>query len=96
MPRGKTPVKVACLAILLLAGADGGADGPRARHARYAELQPVIDAHAAIAPVEFRSATGWARDERWSAWIAGHDREIRARLAQGDEDTIINWMLFGG
>ena len=101
MPRGKTPVKVACLAVLLLAGTGGGADGPqtaggpRARHARYAELQPVINAYADIAPVEFGTATGSARDERWSAWIAGHDREIRARLAQGDEDTIINWMLFG-
>jgi len=95
MTRGETPVKVACLAFLLLAGADGGADGPRARHARYAELRPVIDAHAAIAPVELGAATGPDRDQQWSAWIAGHDRAIRARLARGDEDTLVNWMLFG-
>jgi SAM-dependent methyltransferase len=93
MPRGSTPVKVACLAILLFAGA--GADGPRARRARFAELQPVIDAHAAIAPAELRAAAGPARDQRWAGWIAGRNREIRARLARGDEDTIVNWMLFG-
>ena len=31
----------------------------------------------------------------WPGWIERKDREVRARLDQGDEDTIINWMLFG-
>ena len=31
----------------------------------------------------------------WPNWIERHDREIRARLEQGDEDTLVNWMLFG-
>jgi hypothetical protein len=31
----------------------------------------------------------------WNTWAAKHDREIRARLAGGDEDTIVNWMLLG-
>lgn len=31
----------------------------------------------------------------WPDRIARHDREVRARLEQGDEDTIVNWMLFG-
>ncbi len=31
----------------------------------------------------------------WPGWIERRDREIRARLDQGDEDTIVNWMLFG-
>src|SRR5687768_18358718 len=31
----------------------------------------------------------------WPAWIERHDREVRARLDQGDEDTIVNWLLFG-
>ena len=31
----------------------------------------------------------------WPGWIERHDRDIRARLEQGDEDTIVNWMLFG-
>jgi SAM-dependent methyltransferase len=95
MHSGKTAVKVTCLAFLLLARAVT-ADGPQARRTRYAELEAVIDAHAALAPVELRTATGPARDQRWTAWIASHDRAIRARLARGDEDTIVNWMLFGG
>ena len=31
----------------------------------------------------------------WPGWIERHDREVRSRLEQGDEDTIVNWMLFG-
>jgi hypothetical protein len=31
----------------------------------------------------------------WPGWIERHDRQVRARLEQGDEDTIVNWMLFG-
>ena len=31
----------------------------------------------------------------WPRWIERRDREIRARLDQGDEDTIVNWLLFG-
>ena len=34
-------------------------------------------------------------EKAWPAWIEGHDRDVRARLEQGDEDTIVNWMLFG-
>jgi hypothetical protein len=34
-------------------------------------------------------------EKAWPDWIARHDREIRARLEQGDEDTIVNWLLFG-
>ena len=31
----------------------------------------------------------------WPGWLERHDRTVRARLEQGDEDTIVNWMLFG-
>jgi SAM-dependent methyltransferase len=31
----------------------------------------------------------------WPAWIERRDREIRARLERGDEDTLVNWLLFG-
>jgi hypothetical protein len=34
-------------------------------------------------------------ESAWPDWIERHDREVRARLEQGDEDTIVNWMLFG-
>ena len=31
----------------------------------------------------------------WASWIAARDRETRARVAEGDETSIVNWLLFG-
>jgi len=32
---------------------------------------------------------------RWSAWAREHDARIRARVQQGEEDSLINFLLFG-
>jgi hypothetical protein len=44
-------------------------------------------------PAELKSPE--SRRKIWPDWIAKHDREIRGRLQAGDEDTIINWLMFG-
>src|SRR5258708_5393725 len=31
----------------------------------------------------------------WPTWVARHDAAIRARLARGDEDSVVNFLLFG-
>jgi hypothetical protein len=31
----------------------------------------------------------------WPSWIAERDRETRARVADGDQASIVNWLLFG-
>jgi hypothetical protein len=36
-----------------------------------------------------------SRQKFWPDWIVRHDREIRGRLLPGDEDTIVNWLMFG-
>ena len=46
-------------------------------------------------PSELNALTAAQMENVWPDWIERHDREIRARLEQGDEDTIVNWMLFG-
>jgi hypothetical protein len=46
-------------------------------------------------PPELNTLTPAQMETAWPAWIERHDREIRARLEQGDEDTLVNWMLFG-
>ena len=46
-------------------------------------------------PPELNTLTSAQIDAAWPAWIESHDREIRARLERGDEDTIVNWLLFG-
>ena len=46
-------------------------------------------------PPELNTLTSAQIDAAWPDWIERHDRAIRARLERGDEDTIVNWMLFG-
>ena len=46
-------------------------------------------------PPELNTLPSAQMDAAWPAWIERHDREIRARLERGDEDTIVNWLLFG-
>jgi SAM-dependent methyltransferase len=46
-------------------------------------------------PPELNTLTSAQMDAAWPAWTERHDREIRARLERGDEDTIVNWLLFG-
>jgi hypothetical protein len=46
-------------------------------------------------PPELNDLIPAQMETAWPGWIEGHDRQVRARLDQGDEDTIVNWMLFG-
>src|SRR6476660_5543110 len=83
--------------MLLLVGAGVAAVTGPARYVRYAEVHAVLSELAATGalPPELSNLTDAQREAAWPAWIERHDKDIRARLEQGDEDTIVNWMLFG-
>ena len=51
----------------------------------------MLEALREVAPAELRLAG--AQD--WAKWVARRDAEIRARLVQGDEDSLTNFLLFG-
>ena len=60
----------------------------------YSEAQPIFDAlRSDLLPVELRDAA--TRENSWPAWVRQHDAVIRARVAAGDEDSIIHLLLFG-
>jgi hypothetical protein len=61
----------------------------------YKDAQPVLAAEAEILPPGLNGKTGDALEREWPNWIARRDREIRTRLVQGDEDSLINFLLFG-
>jgi hypothetical protein len=60
----------------------------------YSEAQPIFDAlRSELLPAELRDAA--TRESGWPAWVRAHDSAIRARVAAGDEDSIIHLLLFG-
>jgi SAM-dependent methyltransferase len=46
-------------------------------------------------PVEFRGRTPAQAEALWPEWVAKRDAAIRARVAGGDDDSIIHLLLFG-
>jgi SAM-dependent methyltransferase len=61
----------------------------------YAAARPVLEALAAAAPADLRTAAPGDGARLWDAWVARRDRAIRARLDRGDDDTLVHWLLFG-
>jgi SAM-dependent methyltransferase len=57
----------------------------------FTDAKPVLDAQAAHLPAELKNPT----EARWNAWTRQQDKAIRARLEQGDLDSMVNLLLFG-
>ena len=91
MPRAH--LRIVGVLLLITAGA-AGAVAP-ARFVRFSEARSILTELAGKLPPELNTLTPAQMETAWAGWIARHDREIRARLEQGDQDTIVNWMLFG-
>jgi SAM-dependent methyltransferase len=66
-----------------------------ARFVRFSEARPILTELAGTLPTDLNTLTPVQLETAWPRWIERRDREIRARLDQGDEDTIVNWLLFG-
>jgi hypothetical protein len=80
--------------LLVLIAAETAAVAP-ARFVRFSEVRAILTELAAELPRELAAPTASQRETAWPAWVERRDREIRARLEQGDEETVVNWLLFG-
>jgi hypothetical protein len=61
----------------------------------YEDARPILAALNEGTPAELRVAGSADMAAAWSKWVGRRDAEIRARLIQGDEDSLINFLLFG-
>ncbi|HXF05263.1 MAG TPA: methyltransferase domain-containing protein [Blastocatellia bacterium] len=89
---------VVCFLMLALLAADGdisvGSTGQR-RYLSYEEARPVLAQLADLLPDDLKKGPVETLPVRWQQWIKKHDAEIRARLIRGDEDSLVNFLLFG-
>jgi len=86
----------AVLVVLVASGVFLSAQGtvPRVSYVPFSDAEPILKALSEILPQELKDPPDKVQS-RWPAWVAQRDSEIRARLAQGEEDTIVNFLLFG-
>jgi hypothetical protein len=65
------------------------------RYTTYEEARPVLEALSELLPAELHGASPEDLPSIWATWVVRRDAEIRARLVQGDEDSLVNFLLFG-
>jgi hypothetical protein len=82
---------LSCAGLVLMLGA---ATTAAARYVAYDDVAVVLTALADIAPADLKHRNATLPD-RWDEWARRHDGEIRARVQAGDQETIVNWLLFG-
>ena len=62
----------------------------------YSDAKPIFDAlRGDLLPPEFRGLTPAQREAAWPGWVMRRDAAIRARVDEGDEDSVINLLQFG-
>jgi hypothetical protein len=62
----------------------------------YLDAKPILEAlREDLLPAEFRRKTPAEIESAWPGWVSQHDAKNRARLERGDEDSIVNLLLFG-
>ena len=65
------------------------------RYISYADAKPVLAAFSGSVPPALRASAGASLEAAWPQWTKTQDTAIRARLAQGDEDSVVNFWLYG-
>ena len=61
----------------------------------YSVARPIVDRLAASLPPELAGKSVSELESSWDDWVSRRNREIRARLERGDEDSVVNFLLFG-
>jgi hypothetical protein len=61
----------------------------------FEEAAPVLNALPSNLPASLRGKSPQDIASLWPSWVEQHDREVRARLGRGDEDSLVNFWLYG-
>jgi hypothetical protein len=93
IPSPRSPI----IALLFAGAGIASAQAPGARSTiPFEEVRPIFEAlQPQLWPVDLRSKTPAQLEALWPGWVAREDAAIRARVAAGDEDSIINLLLYG-
>src|SRR5215813_7941741 len=80
---------------LIVATAASRQPKPQARFLTYEEARPLLQSLDEVLPAELKGKSAETQADVWPAWVKAQDSAVRARLRRGDEDTLVNFLLFG-
>jgi len=62
----------------------------------YLDAKPILDTiRQALLPPGLQGRSAAEIAQAWDGWVAARDAQIRRRLERGDDDSVINLLLFG-
>src|SRR5688572_815013 len=61
----------------------------------FEQAAPVLQALPSNLPGALRGHSTQEIARLWPSWVEQHDRDVRARLERGDEDSLVNFWLYG-
>jgi hypothetical protein len=61
----------------------------------YPDARPIIDSLTELLPPEFKGKTADQQRDLWPKWLGDFELRVRDRLLRGDEDTLVNFLLYG-
>src|SRR4051812_48841390 len=61
----------------------------------YADARPALAAHPDTLPSALTGKNDPQLEAAWPAWVMQHNAEIRRRLERGDEDSLVNFWMYG-
>jgi hypothetical protein len=61
----------------------------------FADARPILATHQDLLPAALKGKAGIELEAAWPAWVSQHNADIRARLERGDEDSLVNFWLYG-
>jgi hypothetical protein len=71
------------------------AGGPPPLFVTFEEARPLLDAARKELPAGLAGRTDESLAAAWPAWVRERDRAVRERLVRGEEDALVNLLLFG-
>jgi hypothetical protein len=89
------PGRRTLLVALLVACASVTAQSPRTVALSFEDAQPVLTALSGTLPAELRLQDAPTLRTRWAEWVKRQDAETRGRVERGDDDSVVNLLLFG-
>jgi len=64
------------------------------RYVAYDDVKSMLAALSGVVPAALKGEET-TLPGRWSEWARRHDIDTRARIDAGDQETVVNWLLFG-
>lgn len=83
------------LAGTLLLGEGPKLSSPPHINISYEQAQPILKVIGNRLPEGLRGQNPAEMAKIWPGWVTSHDQEIRSRLMRGDEDSMVNFLVFG-